>query len=77
MVSSVRTGILAAVKPLTVSEQRCMKSLLLVAHSSRRTEPNLEIGRLSEPLAAKAAAEFALVEHAFIKLAAVLPKLAH
>jgi len=46
-----------------------MKSLLLVAHGSRRAESNLEIGRLSERLAAKAADHFGVVEHAFLELA--------
>ncbi len=46
-----------------------MKSLLLVAHGSRRAESNSEIARLSERLAAKAAANFDVVEHAFLELA--------
>jgi len=69
LVSLIRIGILGATLPLCVSEQNRMKSLLLVAHGSRRAESNLEIGRLSERLAAKAAADFAVVEHAFLELA--------
>jgi sirohydrochlorin ferrochelatase len=46
-----------------------MKSLLLVAHGSRRAESNLEIARLAARLAEHASAEFELVEHAFLELA--------
>jgi len=46
-----------------------MKSLLLVAHGSRRAESNTEIASLAERLAEKASDEFAVVEHAFLELA--------
>ncbi|MFK7854505.1 MAG: sirohydrochlorin chelatase [Granulosicoccus sp.] len=46
-----------------------MKSLLLVAHGSRRTESNKEIASLTQRLARKASADFAVVEHAFLELA--------
>lgn len=46
-----------------------MKSLLLVAHGSRREESNAEIARLAERLASKAGDEFAIVQHAFLELA--------
>ena len=49
-----------------------MKSLLLVAHGSRRTESNTEIASLTQRLAEKASGEFAVVEHAFLELAAPL-----
>ena len=45
-----------------------MKSILLVAHGSRRAESNLEIGRLTERLAAKASEDVPIVEHAFLEL---------
>jgi sirohydrochlorin ferrochelatase len=46
-----------------------MKSLLLVAHGSRRAESNHEIARLAARLADQAAGEFEVVEHAFLELA--------
>ena len=46
-----------------------MRSLLLVAHGSRRAESNAEIGRLAARLAERAGARFDLVEHAFLELA--------
>ena len=45
-----------------------MKSILLVAHGSRRAESNQEIARLSDRLAAKASADVQIVEHAFLEL---------
>ncbi len=46
-----------------------MKSLLLVAHGSRRTESNEEIERLTARITARAGDEFGIVEHAFLELA--------
>lgn len=46
-----------------------MKSLLLVAHGSRRAESNTEIAQLAERLAARAGSEFGLIQHAFLELA--------
>ncbi len=46
-----------------------MKSLLLVAHGSRRAESNAEIAELTERLAGKASTDFDVVEHAFLELA--------
>jgi len=46
-----------------------MKSLLLVAHGSRRAESNAEIGRLAERLRARLDEPDTLVEHAFLELA--------
>jgi len=46
-----------------------MKSLLLVAHGSRRGESNEEIARLAEKLASRASDRFACVSHAFLELA--------
>lgn len=46
-----------------------MKSLLLVAHGSRRAESNAEIAHLAGRLAKLAAGEFDVVEHAFLELA--------
>jgi len=46
-----------------------VRSLLLVAHGSRRAESNAEIGRLRERLARAAAGRFDIVEHAFLELA--------
>lgn len=46
-----------------------MKSLLLVAHGSRRTESNEEIAALTRRLAAKAEKDFGAIEFAFLELA--------
>lgn len=46
-----------------------MRSLLLVAHGSRRAESNEEIGRLATRVAAAAGDRFDVVEHAFLELA--------
>ncbi|ASJ71500.1 sirohydrochlorin chelatase [Granulosicoccus antarcticus] len=46
-----------------------MKSLLLVAHGSRRAESNIEIATLAARLADKASGEYDIVEHAFLELA--------
>lgn len=46
-----------------------MKSLLLVAHGSRRRESNEEIGRLAARVAESAGSRFDIVEHAFLELA--------
>lgn len=46
-----------------------MKSLLLVAHGSRRKESNEEIAGLAQRLAGKAREEFSIVEYAFLELA--------
>ncbi len=46
-----------------------MKSLLLVAHGSRRTESNQEIGVVADALRAKVQNEYALTTHAFLELA--------
>lgn len=46
-----------------------MKSLLLVAHGSRRAESNAEIAALTKRLADKAGDKFAVVEYAFLELA--------
>lgn len=46
-----------------------MKSLLLVAHGSRRAEANQEIAELSRRLADKADHGIDLVEHAFLEMA--------
>ena len=45
-----------------------MKSLLLVAHGSRRRESNEEIGRLAARVAERAGDRFDVVEHAFLEL---------
>lgn len=47
-----------------------MKSLLLVAHGSRRAESNAEIEQLTARIAARAGDEYQVVEHAFLELAA-------
>jgi len=52
-----------------MSNDGSMKSLLLVAHGSRRRESNEEIAQLAARLASKAAGEFDLIEHAFLELA--------
>lgn len=46
-----------------------MKSLLLVAHGSRRAESNTEIAQLAARLAEKAENDFSIVQHAFLELA--------
>ena len=46
-----------------------MRSLLLVAHGSRRAESNAEIGRLAARVAERANERFEVVEHAFLELA--------
>jgi len=46
-----------------------MKSLLLIAHGSRRAESNTEIVALTKKLRALAGAEYAQVECAFLELA--------
>lgn len=46
-----------------------MKSLLLVAHGSRRAESNTEIAKLAARLADKAGGDFGIVHHAFLELA--------
>lgn len=46
-----------------------MKSLLLVAHGSRRAESNAEIGRLADRLRARLDDRDTLVAHAFLELA--------
>jgi len=46
-----------------------MRSLLLVAHGSRRAESNTEIARLAERLRERLAEPNTLVEHAFLELA--------
>ncbi|MFK8079631.1 MAG: sirohydrochlorin chelatase [Granulosicoccus sp.] len=46
-----------------------MKSLLLVAHGSRRAESNEEVASLTRRLAEKAGHEFGAIEHAFLELA--------
>ena len=46
-----------------------MKSLLLIAHGSRRAESNSEIIALTEKLRAMAGDEYAKVECAFLELA--------
>ncbi|NND91109.1 MAG: CbiX/SirB N-terminal domain-containing protein [Granulosicoccus sp.] len=46
-----------------------MKSLLIVAHGSRRSESNSEIAQVAARLADKARGEFDIVEHAFLELA--------
>jgi len=46
-----------------------MKSLLLVAHGSRRAESNTEIARLAERLRERLDEPDTLVEHAFLELA--------
>lgn len=46
-----------------------MKSLLLVAHGSRRIESNAEIAALTLRLADKAQSQFGIIEHAFLELA--------
>lgn len=46
-----------------------MKSLLLVAHGSRRSESNTEIAALTQRLASRAGDAFDVVECAFLELA--------
>jgi len=46
-----------------------MKSLLLIAHGSRRTESNEEIKGLADKLRALSGGEFSRVECAFLELA--------
>lgn len=46
-----------------------MKSLIVVAHGSRREESNDEVRRLTEALRVKARADFPLVRCAFLELA--------
>ena len=46
-----------------------MKSLLLVAHGSRRAQSNDEIAALTRRVADKAGARFGVIEHAFLELA--------
>ena len=46
-----------------------MRSLLLVAHGSRRGESNEEIARLADKLASRASSRFGSVSHAFLELA--------
>ena len=46
-----------------------MKSLLLVAHGSRRAESNEEIRQLTSRVAAMAAEDFELIDCAFLELA--------
>lgn len=46
-----------------------MKSLLLVAHGSRRAESNAEIAALTQRVAQKAQSQFGAIEHAFLELA--------
>lgn len=48
---------------------KAVRSLLLVAHGSRRAESNAEIARLRERLAKAAVGRFEVVEHAFLELA--------
>lgn len=47
-----------------------MKSLLLVAHGSRRPESNAEVVALADGLRNRAGAHFGWVGHAFLELAA-------
>lgn len=46
-----------------------MKSLLLVAHGSRRAESNAEIAALTKRVAEKAGNDFGAIEFAFLELA--------
>ena len=46
-----------------------MKSLLLVAHGSRRAQSNDEIAALARRVAEKASSRFGAIEHAFLELA--------
>ena len=46
-----------------------MKSLLLVAHGSRRAESNEEIAQLAARVAERAGEEFGVIQHAFLELA--------
>lgn len=46
-----------------------MKSLILVAHGSRRAESNDEVRELTDALRARAGAEYASVRCAFLELA--------
>ena len=46
-----------------------MKSLLLVAHGSRREESNTEIGLVAASLRARMDKRFSMTEHAFLELA--------
>ncbi len=46
-----------------------MKSLLLVAHGSRRSESNEEIADVAKALSEKVQGEFVLTGHAFLELA--------
>ncbi len=45
-----------------------MKSLLLVAHGSRREESNLEVANVAATLRSKMEGEFSHTEHAFLEL---------
>lgn len=46
-----------------------MKSLLLVAHGSRREQSNAEIAALTESLASRLHNQFSSIQHAFLELA--------
>lgn len=46
-----------------------MKSLLLVAHGSRRTESNDEVARLTGAIEARVGERYGYVAHAFLELA--------
>ena len=46
-----------------------MKSLLLVAHGSRRSESNEEIAQVAVALKTKIQSQYALTSHAFLELA--------
>ncbi len=46
-----------------------MKTLLLLAHGSRREQSNTEIAQVAETLAARVQAQFETTRHAFLELA--------
>jgi sirohydrochlorin ferrochelatase len=46
-----------------------MKSLLLVAHGSRRKESNEEVAKLADVIKQKTHQQFANIKHAFLELA--------
>jgi sirohydrochlorin cobaltochelatase len=46
-----------------------MKALLIVAHGSKKPEPNDEIRKLAEAIQDRAAGRFDVVRHAFIQFA--------
>jgi len=46
-----------------------MKTLIIVAHGSRKKESNMEVALLTERVSKKAAGSFEKIEHAFLQFA--------